>query len=155
MYWLFRIENDIKNQDSKLDFLYPLEIDQPQIVANYKAKIVEQVDEYMQKYNSTSNEEFYRIVGNPQSENLFTSPENRNRFENILLSKGVEILQLANVQVKNIRALGFSLPSQKSFGFGTLCFTWRNIANNTPLVFWYAGGGFFPLFVKNQTNNFL
>lgn len=27
-----------------------------------------------------------------------------------------------------------------------LCFTWRNVPNNTPLVFWNPGGGFHPLF---------
>jgi hypothetical protein len=48
--------------------------------------------------------------------------------------------------------LGFSLPAYKDFGFGTLCFTWRNIANNTPLVFWYKNKDFMPLFEKNQTS---
>ena len=36
--------------------------------------------------------------------------------------------------------------SLKNFGFGALCFTWRNIPNNTPLVLWYSYGGFTPLF---------
>lgn len=153
MYRLFEIENSESSSNSALDFIYPLEANQPTVVTEYKTKIVEQVDEHMKKYNATSPEEFYRTSGKPQTEKLFSSSDNRNRFENIMLKKGVEVLNNANTKIKNMRALGFSLPSQKNFGFGTLCFTWRNTPNNTPLVFWYSGGGFFPLFVKNQTNN--
>jgi hypothetical protein len=152
MYRLFEIQNSENNLSSSLDFVYPLAENQPQIVEDYRTKIVEQVNEYTKRYNSISPEEFYRTPGRPQTEILFSSPENRKRFENIMLKKGVEILNRANTRIKNMRALGFSLPSQKNFGFGTLSFTWRNVANNTPLVFWYSGGGFYPLFVKNQTN---
>lgn len=151
MYRLMEIENNEGSISSALDFILPLDEDEQQI-NEYKEKIVSQVDEHTKRYSSTSPEEFYRTQGRPPKEILFTSPENRNRFESIMLKKGIYILNHSNTRVKNMRALGFSLPSQKNFGFGTLCFTWRNIANNTPLVFWYAGGGFFPLFVKNQTN---
>lgn len=155
MYRMFEIENSEGDVNAALDFVFPLEANQPQIVYDYKDKIVEQVDEYTKRYNSTSREEFYRTAGRPQTEKLFSSADNRTRFENIMLKQGVEVLNRANTRVKNMRALGFSLPSQKNFGFGTLCFTWRNVANNTPLVFWYSGGGLFPFFVKNQTNNVL
>jgi hypothetical protein len=151
MYMRMEIDNNEGNVSSSLDFIFPLET-QDQEITDYKEKIIAQVDEHTQRYNSNSPEEFFRADGRPQTEKLFTSAENRNRFEAIMLKKGVYILNHANTRIKNMRALGFSLPSQKSFGFGTLCFTWRNIANNTPLVFWYAGGGFYPLFVKNQTN---
>ena len=122
------------------------------IVIKYKEKIVEQVNEHTKKNNYTTKDEFYRKKGMPVKEILFTSTENRIRFENIILAKGIEILCKAKTNKINIRALGFALPSQKNFGFGTLCFTWRNIPNNTPLVFWYLGGGFFPLFVKKKTH---
>jgi hypothetical protein len=52
-----------------------------------------------------------------------------------------------------MRALGYSLPSLKDFGFGALCFTWRNVPNNAPLVFWYSGGGFTPLFKVTRGGN--
>lgn len=151
MYRLMEIENNEGTVSSSLDFIFPLETEEQEII-DYKEKIIAQVDEHTQRYSSTSPEEFFRITGRPQTEKLFTSAENRNRFETIMLKKGIYILNHSNTRIKNMRALGFSLPSQKNFGFGTLCFTWRNIANNTPLVFWYAGGGFYPLFVKNQTN---
>ena len=73
-----------------------------------------------------------------------------NRLERIFLEKGIEILDNTESKAKQqMRALGYSLPSYKDFGFGALCFTWRNVPNNTPLVFWYAGGGFYPLFEKH------
>ena len=151
MYRLIEIENNEGNFSSSLDFILPLETDDHEVI-EYKKKIISQVDEYTKRYNKTSPEEFYRIAARPEKEVLFTSPENRNRFESLMLKKGIYILNHSSTRKNNMRALGFSLPSQKNFGFGTLCFTWRNIANNTPLVFWYGGGGFFPLFVKNQTN---
>lgn len=152
MYRRMEIENNEGDISSSLDFTFPLESEEQEII-DYKETIVSQVDEYTEeKKYPKSHEDFYRAEGTPKKEKLFTSPENRNRFEEIMLKKGIQILNNANVNVTNIRALGFSLKSHKNFGFGTLCFTWRNIANNTPLVFWYAGGGFYPLFVKNQTN---
>lgn len=153
MYHMIEIDNS-DNFNSKLDMVFPLEAERTEDIGQYKDQIVAQVDGYTDnKGYKKSKEEFYRTVGKPQSETLFTSAENRKRFEKIVLQRGIEILRNANANIPNMRALGYSLPSQKNFGFGTLCFTWRNIANNTPLVFWYRGGGFTPLFEKNQTNN--
>ena len=146
------IHNYEIDENSTLDLLFPLEKLDNAIVIKYKEKIVEQVNEHTKKNNYTTKDEFYRKKGMPVKEILFTSTENRIRFENIILAKGIEILCKAKTNKINIRALGFALPSQKNFGFGTLCFTWRNIPNNTPLVFWYLGGGFFPLFVKKKTH---
>lgn len=152
MYKRMNIENNEGDTTSSLDFMFPLESLNQQIIS-YKEKIVSQVDEYTKQNNyPNSPEDFYRIQGRPEQEKLFTSSKNRNKFEAIMLNKGIEILNTARVNIINIRALGFSLKSHKNFGFGALCFTWRNIANNTPLVFWYSGGGFSPLFVRNQTN---
>lgn len=152
MYRLIEVDNS-DNFNSKLDLLLPLETEQTALIEEYKNQIITQVDTYTDsKGYKKSNDEFYRGQGKPQIENLFSSADNRKRFEKILLHKGIEILKNANSNIPNMRALGYSLPSQKNFGFGTLCFTWRNIANNTPLVFWYKGGGFTPLFEKNQTN---
>jgi len=133
------------------EYVFPIEENQPQIVVDYQTKITQQAEEQAKgKYMYPS--EFYRDKSVPSKEDFFSSPENRIRFENIMLKKGVEILNASNTKKNNIRPLGYSLPSYKDFGFGTLCFTWRNVPNNTPLVFWYSSGEFFPLFEKNQTN---
>ena len=102
---------------------------------------------------STGPDEFYRPANTPDNEEFFTSPENRKVIENVFLHKGIQILDNANSQIPNIRTLGYSLPSLKDFGFGALCFTWRNVPNNAPLVFWYSGGGFTPLFNVVRRNN--
>lgn len=100
----------------------------------------------------TNVQSVFRNKNEPILETFFSSPENRVRFENLLLVKGLEILNSVSVQKKNIRPLGFTLPSHKNFGFGTLCFTFRNVPNNTPLVFWYSSPIWQPLFKnKRQT----
>jgi hypothetical protein len=152
MYRLEEIENGTE-QNSKIDLIYPLENGQPKSVSDYKNKIVEQVDNHTRRYNTISPEEFYRPNGQPSNEQFFTSPENRIIVENAFLQKGIEILDNANAQIPNMRALGYSLPSLKDFGFGALCFTWRNVPNNAPLVFWYSGGGFTPLFKVTRGGN--
>ncbi|MEM5808296.1 MAG: hypothetical protein QW818_04175 [Candidatus Aenigmatarchaeota archaeon] len=145
MYRLIEIENGIAH-NSKIDLIYPLENGQPQDVINYKNEIIQLVDTHTQQYNKTSPEEFYRPAGLPANEQFFTSAQNRAIVENAFLQKGIEILRNSNPNNRNMRALGYSIPSLKNFGFGALCFTWRNVPNNAPLVFWYSGGGFIPLF---------
>jgi len=152
IYRLVEIENII-DVNSKYDLIFPQEISQPQIVIDYKNEIIEQVDNHTKKYNKISTEEFYRPNGQPAKELFFTSPKNRIIVENAFLKKGIEILRNANSQIPNMRALGYSLPSLKDFGFGALCFTWRNVPNNAPLVFWYSGGGFTPFFKVNRGGN--
>lgn len=139
--------------DTKLEILLPTDVDQPDIVHEYREKIELQVREVCQQKNyKIPKAEFYRPHNQPHEEEFFTSLENRKKLEDIFLRKGIEILNAANVNIPNMRALGYSLPTHKNFGFGTLCVTWRNVPNNCPIVFWYAGGGFFPLFEKNHTN---
>ncbi len=152
MYRMSEIENGI-GQSSKIDLIYPLENGQPQSVVDYKNEVIELVDNHTQQYNRTSPEEFYRPAGLPITEQFFTSSQNRVIVENAFLHKGIEILQNANPNNRNMRALGYSIPSLKNFGFGALCFTWRNVPNNAPLVFWYSGGGFTPLFRVTRGGN--
>lgn len=152
MYRLIEIENGI-GQSSKIDLLYPLEHGQLQIVTDYMNEIIERVDNHTKKYNTVSQEEFFRPAGQPANEQFFTSEQNRVIVENAFLQKGIEILRNANPNNRNMRALGYSIPSLKNFGFGALCFTWRNVPNNAPLVFWYSGGGFTPLFKVTRGGN--
>lgn len=153
MYRFTSIENDITTA-SKINFICPIEEGQTERVINYKAEIVNKVDNHVNGRWITK-EEFYRSSNLPILEEFFTSPENRRIVENAFLQKGIEILDNANSQISNMRALGYSLPSLKDFGFGALCFTWRNIPNNAPLVFWYSGGGFTPLFKVTRGGNFI
>jgi hypothetical protein len=152
MYRMTEIENGI-GQTSKIDLLYPLENGQPQSVTDYKNEIIERVNNHTTRYNTVSPEEFYRPTEQPANEQFFSSAQNRVIVENAFLVKGIEILRNANPTNKNMRALGYSIPALKNFGFGALCFTWRNVPNNAPLVFWYSGGGFTPLFKVTRGGN--
>jgi hypothetical protein len=117
----------------------------------YQNQIETKVNEYVSGKSFGPSGQFYRLKNQPPKETFFSSAENRIRLENILLRKGIEILKSTRTRLDtNLRPLGRSYPSYKDFGFGTLCFTWRNIPNNTPVVFWHKGGGWFPLFEKKS-----
>lgn len=147
--WYHKEIDNSDNPGSSYGTLMPVAEDQSEEVEQYQEKIIAEVEAYTKgKYQTKEN--FYRDNKRPKLETLFSSAENRIRFENILLEKGIDMLSKANRQKENIRALGYDLRSHKTFGFGTICFTWRNVPNNTPLVFWYSGGGFYPLFEKNK-----
>jgi len=136
----------------KLDLVFPIEDADSNLISSYKEQVVTNVNKYCNEHSiRNAPEEFYRSANQPSQESFFSNAENRKRFEWIILKKGIEILNRASVNIPNLRALGYSLPSHKNFGFGTLSMTWRNIPNNCPLIFWYSGGGFFPLFVKHST----
>ncbi len=136
------------------EILKPTATNQPSSVTEYEGKVIFQADEHAQgKY--TYQPEFYRIADTTTAEEFYSSHDNRIRFENILLSKGIDILNKVAVKKGNVRPLGYSLPAYKDFGSGALLFTWRNVPNNTPLVFWYSGGDFTPLFDNvRPTKNF-
>ncbi|MEP0861183.1 MAG: hypothetical protein HRF52_07065 [Ignavibacterium sp.] len=153
MYRLFEIENSV-SVSSKIDLIFPLEEGQTDRVKEYQTEITNLVDRRaIENGWKTGPNEFYRPINLPTKEDFFTSAENRKIVENAFLQKGIQILDNANSQIPNMRALGYSLPSLKDFGFGALCFTWRNVPNNAPLVFWYSGGGFTPLFEVTRGGN--
>lgn len=153
MYRLIQIQNTIY-QPSKIDLIFPIEEGQTDRVKEYQAEITNRVDQRANERGwKTGPDEFYRPDNIPSKEVFFTTSENRKIVENAFLQKGIEILDNANSRIPNMRALGYSLPSLKDFGFGALCFTWRNVPNNAPLVFWYSNGGFLPLFQVTRSGN--
>jgi hypothetical protein len=128
------------------DLIHPVKSSDKRILKYHKT-IEEQVNDYVEANRfSNSIQRYFRNDRRPLKDKFFTSPERRRLIELEFLIKGIEILRSANTKKKNVRALGFSLPSERNFGFGALCFTWRNISNNAPLVFWYSAGSFIPLF---------
>ena len=79
----------------------------------------------------------FRPENLPTAEKYFTSADNRIRYEHILIEKDIYIISQIQGEVRcNVRPLGFIYPSYKTFGVGSLFFTWRNVPNNAPLVFW-------------------
>lgn len=143
----FCIENNPYDFNPKLNFVYPVNQDK------------ELVNDYFQSIHSGSYPKHEKVAfrknGSPNKETFFTSPENRIRYENILLDKGIDILgRVESLKSKQIRPLGYTVLSHKTFGLGTQYFTWRNISNTNPLVFWWKNHGWYPLFpVKNRGQN--
>lgn len=137
-YWNYRIENHAKWNNQSLNVAFPTD-EQPTNVKSYLANLE------APKYEDYA----YRKSNQPAAESFFTSAENRIRYENIILQKGISIIEMIQNEIKpNIRPLGLINPSYKTFGLGTHFFTWRNIPNNSPLVFWWgvAGHDWIPLF---------
>jgi hypothetical protein len=144
----FTIENNIFMNRQKLNCLYPI-IDSANI---------ERYEKYLTNLMSwTRAERAYRKSNKPEVEMFFSNAENRINFEHIMLDHGIKILnRVKDLQSKRIRPLGYTMQSHKTFGLGTLFFTWRNISNTCPLVFWWSNPahgwkGLFPL--KNRGNN--
>lgn len=108
------------------------------------------VNTYFASLNATKYEDYaFREPYTPTKETFFSNAENRIRFENIILNKGIEIINMIQGPIKtNIRPLGLINPSYKILGLGTHFFTWRNIPNNCPLVYWWEvnGHNWKPLF---------
>jgi hypothetical protein len=142
------VENHIKTkwiaEKQKLNCVYPIE-DQSKSTMDYLSSLEAENDSVPA----------FRPSNLPKKETFFSSPENRIKLENIFLEKGVELLgkvQTANPDQRK-RPLGDTVRSHKTFGTGTLFFTWRNISNTCPLVFWWdvTGHDWLPLFcVKNR-----
>jgi hypothetical protein len=135
----YEIQNHPTFPNQRLNFAYPT-AQQPQSVLDY-----------LNGLEQASNHEkaAFRPDSAPTPETLFSSAENRIRFENILLHTGIQLLGKAATLKPNHRPLGATFPSYKTFGTGTLFFTWRNIPNTSPIAFWWEAGGwrpFFPLF---------
>lgn len=132
------------DQNEKLNCAYP--------IGKQSSKILEYIKNLNTDY--TKSPPIFRLEHLPLKETFFSSKENRNKFEKIILDKGLELLQ--NIKKVNPdprkRPLGHTFKSYKSLGTGTLFFTWRNISNTCPIVFWWDVGHYWtPLFsLKNR-----
>lgn len=138
IYW---IENNIKDYNPKLNNMIPLDHQDPDI------------HDYWNSLTATDKVDYaFRSSHIPAEEKLFSSATSRNRLETLFLVKGIEILsRVGELKVGQIRPLGYTIKSHKTFGLGTLFFTYRNIPNNCPIVLWWANNKWRPLFVlKNR-----
>lgn len=142
------VENHIKTkwiaENQKLNCVYPIE-EQSKTTLEYLAGLEAENDSVPA----------FRPSNLPKKETFFSSQENRIKLEKIFLEKGIELLDKVETENpdRRKRPLGDTVRSHKTFGTGTLFFTWRNISNTCPLVFWWdvPGHNWTPLFcVKNR-----
>lgn len=129
------------NSNPKFNHVYPIE-------SALGIKILKFVEENLNNNYEYRNEQFaFRNPDYPKEEKFFSSAENRSRYEQILLEKGFEIMKsIDQINANSLRPLGMTNPSNKTLGTGTHFFTWRNVSNTCPLVFWWGSNDWYPLF---------
>lgn len=138
--------NNYPNSQSDLNFCYPKECESG-------IKFLSYIETAFERYYPMRNEDIaFRSENLPEKEVFFSSPEARDRYESIILNKGLELIyNTQNINAKSLRPLGMTNPSYKTLGTGSHFFTWRNISNTCPIVFWWEANGWYPLFpVKNR-----
>jgi hypothetical protein len=140
----YEVQNHLNFLNQRFNFAYPI-VSNDEAVATYFNSLPH--------YAHKNGNKAFRVFNEPKKETFFSSPDNRIRFENILLTKGIELLKNADSVKDNHRPLGATIPSYKIMGTGTLFFTWRNISNTTPIVFWWGASNWFPLFPLFKRGN--
>ncbi len=100
--------------------------------------------------NRWSKSSLTRPLGVPAQETLFSSPAARKVVESAFFRAGARILKPSHRPGESRRPLGWE--KLESWGFGTFFVTYRNIANNCPMVLWSRAAGWYPLFPR-KTNN--
>lgn len=137
LFYDYSIENHLGLNNQRFNLAYPV-VGQPGAISNFLNGL---------HAGATNHEnKACRPANRPLTETFFSSSANRNRFEIILLMKGISILSQVTKAYKQHRPLGDVSPSYKTYGTGTLFFTWRNISNTCPLAFWWEGHGWHGLF---------
>ncbi|WP_027395122.1 phosphoribosyltransferase-like protein [Aquimarina latercula] len=142
----YKIENQIKWSKQRLNCMYPIQ-EQSANSLEYLAKL--------EVPNENKRVSAFRPSNMPKEETFFSNADNRIKLEALFLEKGIELLNKVQKDNPDIRKrpLGDTVRSHKTFGTGTLFFTWRNISNTCPLVFWWdvPGHNWIPLFcLKNR-----
>lgn len=144
-HWDYEVQNHAKFINQRLNLAKPVKGANLKVNTYFASLIADKYEDYA-----------FRELSTPIKETFFTNAQNRIKFENILVDKGIDIINMIEGEVKsNIRPLGLINPSYKIMGLGTHFFTWRNIPNNSPLVYWWEvpGHDWKPLFsVINRGN---
>ncbi|WP_204102067.1 MULTISPECIES: hypothetical protein [Spirulina sp. CCY15215] len=86
--------------------------------------------------NKNFNPRLFRPDLIPKQETLCSSPQARNVIEAAFLKQGSYIVSLPEKRQHSMRPMGFEYF--ESLGFGSMFITYRNIANNCPLVLWWG-----------------
>lgn len=140
-----------RTANTRLTCLWPERIVNDQAVHSYATELVTFL-----KDRGWASDNLYRPDGLPGEETLFSSPEARRIVERAFLRKGVLLATAGSQRAESIRPLGFEKIG--SLGFGTFFITYRNIANNCPLVLWWGDpelpathplGRWYPLFPRS------
>lgn len=133
------------HNNPSFNLIYPIE-------SNEAKSALDFIDNAFERDYPMKNMEFaFRNPKYPANEQFFSTSENRIRYENTLLNKGLEIMNsVGNLNATSLRPLGMTPPSFKTLGTGSHIITWRNISNTCPLVFWWDTNDWHPLFARKH-----
>ncbi|MFM6072837.1 MAG: hypothetical protein ACKPB9_14830, partial [Dolichospermum sp.] len=152
---LLRLDNLSWNEE-KYDCLWSKEIIDDEFVNNFVNIVNEKCSE------KSITPRLFRSDTVPKQETLFSTPEARDIVESAFLRKGAYIASLPENRKPSMRPMGYEYL--ESLGFGSVFITYRNIANNCPLVLWWGDTSYpashpfskwYPLFPRkvNQSTN--
>jgi hypothetical protein len=143
VYWKYSLLiDDTRSVQSKAEMLWPEALYYNQTVNNYILQL-----RSLSAQRNGFDYDFFRFARVPYQETLFSSAKARRIVETAFLTKGVQIIAACQTTASSLRPLGFMKLS--SLGFGTFFTTYRNIANNCPLVLWWGVRGWYPLFPRS------
>ncbi len=128
---IFDIQLPNGTYDDKYECLWAPNIIYDDISTEYINSVDEQRSEKQRNFFPILRDLKYPVI-----ETLFTTKESRQMVEKEFLEKGVFIKSQYDTQNANIKPLGYDI--QKTLGFGSMFVTYRNIANNCPLVLWWG-----------------
>jgi len=126
--------NNTRNPRGEIGVLWPENIHGDPYIDSYIA------DLQVSSGKKIAANNLFRHTGISSQEKLFSSPEARRVVEKAFLQKGIQIVKASKNPTPSMRPLGF-MPLV-SLGFGTFFATYRNIANNCPLVLWWGDPDF-------------
>lgn len=121
--WAHRWYDTHEALDSKQERIWPRQFDS------------EEVEGYAQRLLDVGSARLFR-PNSVQGDVLFSSEQARDIVEREFLTAGVRITNLSNNPKLTMRPLGYE--KLRSFGFGSLLVTYRNISNNCPLCLWWG-----------------
>ncbi|WP_375200626.1 phosphoribosyltransferase-like protein [Lysinibacillus sp. RS11] len=142
-------------EDSIRDCKYKYESYWPSAEMDYASSTIEYLDGIIDTRSDLQNAKIplLRRNGEPNSDDFFTNPTNRSIVEKAFLEKGVEIVTYATNPNPNMRPMGYD--NSRTIGFGSYFVTYRNIANNCPVVLWWGDpeadtgvNNWYPLFPR-------
>src|SRR5262249_23672338 len=131
IYANMQIDSD-REFPSSVDILWPMR-NQQVISYPYVKKRVERIQMEMQQ-KSYKFYPLFRMPNIPSEENFCSSSQARNLLDKAFLRIGARIREENSYLPASFRPLGFQKLA--TLGFGTFFVTYRNIANNCPLVLW-------------------
>ncbi len=125
----YKVFDNYKNERTrKIEVIWPSEFES-ETLDNHISKIEEQHadDRYETKDDMFRNE---------RVKDMFLADDSRKVLEREFLLHGIELINNAHTSNRSIKPLGYDY--KKTLGFGSTLVTFRNCANNCPLVMWYG-----------------